>query len=108
VKKSKKKRARSVQKAAAPAPAFISKAAVRYAEKTAGMVPCASGHLNRPGGNCCTSCGGKMPGVPVPPMEWIGKSAFATRFWSPLRNSSDQEDRELFNKMFYGGNGGAA
>jgi hypothetical protein len=109
VKKSKKKRARSVQKAAAPAPAFITKSAARYAAKTAGMVACGKGHWNRPGGNLCSECLELMPGVRVPPMEWIGKSAFATRFWArQLKNSPASADREQFNKMLYGQNGGAA
>jgi hypothetical protein len=63
---------------------------------------CPGGHPNRPGRNCCTSCGQAMSGVLVPPMGLVGKSAFATQFWQrELGNSPDPGLRELVQKMLY-------
>jgi hypothetical protein len=88
--------------AAAPGPSFIGKASAG-----AGVAWCARGHPNRPGGNCCTTCGQAMPGVLVPPMGLVGKSAFATQFWQrELGNSPDPGLRELVQKMLYEGGRG--
>jgi hypothetical protein len=106
-KKSKKKRARVVQKAAGRT--LITKAAARFAASTAGMVECGQGHLNRPGGTVCTTCTDPMPGVPVPPMSMIGKSAFADEHWrKDLASSPDPEKREIYQQARYRANGGAA
>ena len=107
---------RALAKSAGPAfvtkaarPGVVTKAAARMARQTAGMVLCSQGrHWNRPGGNLCAECLELMPGVRVPPMEWIGKSAFATGFWErEMARSPDPSVRELYNRMRYG-EGGAA
>jgi hypothetical protein len=105
--KKSRKRARAIRKGAGPA--IARKEAARFAAKTAGMVPCHDGHLNEPGGNCCVDCGNPMPGVPVPPLSAVNKSAFAYNFWVPrLRYSHSSDDREMLNKALYGQNGGQA
>jgi hypothetical protein len=82
--------------AAAPGPSFTGKSA------QAATAWCPVGHPNRPGGNCCTTCGQAMPGVLVPPMGLVGKSAFATEYWRrELGNSPDPGLRELVQKMLY-------
>ena len=106
--KKKKKRARAALKAAAPA--FITKSAARYAASTAGKVQCGRGHWNTPGFSHCAHCPELMPGVPVPPLEHMNKSALAFNFWTrEWGNSPDPAKREMVNKARYGGlNGGAA
>ena len=60
--------------------AVAAQAGAAFIGKAAGgqRVACAPGWCqSRPGGNCCTRCGGPMPGVPVPPMGVANKSAFS-------------------------------
>jgi hypothetical protein len=94
--------------AATRGPAFIGKAAARMASSTAGMAMCGKGHWNRREANCCSTCAELMPGVSVPPMGLIGKSALATEYWRrEMARSPDPSVRELYNRMRYG-EGGAA
>jgi hypothetical protein len=87
--------------AAAAGPSFTGKAA---AGPQAAW--CSKGHPSRPGGTCCTSCGDLMPGVPVPPLSAVGKSAVARNFWTAqLGNSPRPADRELLYQALYGENG---
>jgi hypothetical protein len=98
----------SVSKSAGAGPAFVSKSARKFAAKTAGMVQCPGGHLNRPGGNCCSTCAQPMPGVRVPPLSAVTKSAFANEFWKrELGSSPDPGMRELYRQALWGQNGGA-
>lgn len=84
--------------------------AVAFIGKGAGaaVAYCGQGHPNRPGGNCCVRCSAPMPGVVVPPLSAVTKSAFARQFWArEVGGSPDPGLRELLNSMIYG-NGGAA
>lgn len=101
-KKSKKKRARAVQKAAVPA--FIGKAAARFAASTAGMVPCMTGHWNNPGTRFCVHCRELMPGQMVPPLTAVKSDPGAYQYWlREGQRTHKSDERELINKMLYGG-----
>jgi hypothetical protein len=96
--------AAALKKAAAGTrgPAFIGKSSARAA-----VALCAAGHPNRPGGNVCTSCAALMPGVPVPPLSAVGKSALAANYWQgQLGNSHDPAERELYQRLLGGQGGG--
>jgi len=91
-----------VRKTAAPVLTKSARAVLKSA-----TVQCGRGHWNRPGGACCTVCGDLMPGIAVPPVEWVGKSALATNFWeTQYGNSPDPGLREMVRKARYGGLGG--
>jgi hypothetical protein len=101
----KKKRAKAARKAAGRV--LVTKSAARAAAKWAGKVACYDGHPNKPDARFCTECSGLMPGTVVPPLGMVGKSAAADTHWRrQLANSSNPADREMFNKAFYGQNGG--